>query len=55
VGGSGKDTFDAGAGNDVVNSRDGVRETIVCGSGRDKLIADRLDIARGCESISRRG
>jgi hypothetical protein len=55
VGGSGKDTFDAGAGNDVVNSRDGIREKVVCGSGRDKLTADRLDIARGCEAISGKG
>ena len=41
-------------GNDRVLARDGRRETIVCGSGRDSVVADRTDrAARDCERVTR--
>jgi dipeptidyl aminopeptidase/acylaminoacyl peptidase len=51
--GAGADTVVAGDGDDVINSVDGVRDVIVCGAGRDRLTADRLDVARGCEVVTR--
>jgi RTX calcium-binding nonapeptide repeat (4 copies)/Thrombospondin type 3 repeat len=48
-GGPGKDTYDAGGGNDTLKSKDGVRETVVCGAGRDAVIADPSDRLQGCE------
>jgi hypothetical protein len=55
VGGTGRDTIEGGPGNDLVESRDGVRDVIRCGTGRDTVIADRLDwISRDCERSRRR-
>lgn len=57
VGGAGRDSFDAGPDNDRVNSRDGIRETVRCGPGKDRVLADRSDRLFGCESaqVPRRG
>ena len=58
VGGDGKDTldgrggidrFDAGSGDDVVYSKDGRKESVVCGIGRDAADADKGDRLVGCE------
>lgn len=55
TGGSGTDRFSAGAGADRISARDRRRETITCGSGRDVVVADRVDrVARDCERVSRR-
>jgi hypothetical protein len=36
--------------------RDGIRDRVNCGSGRDTVTADRKDkIARNCERVTRRG
>jgi hypothetical protein len=54
VGGPGHDTFRGGPGRDRITSRDGVRDTVSCGDGRDLVVADWLDvIARGCEIVRR--
>ncbi len=54
-GGKGRDRLDGGAGNDAIYARDGVRDVIRCGTGRDRVEADRGDsVARDCESVSRR-
>ena len=53
--GAGHDAIDGGPGNDTINSVDGVRETVICGSGRDTVRADRVDRLRGCEKITRVG
>jgi RTX calcium-binding nonapeptide repeat (4 copies) len=53
-GGSGDDSYSAGAGNDTIDSRDGVAETIGCGSGRDSVRADRRDHVVRCERVKRR-
>ena len=39
-GGAGADILIGGAGNDVIRARDGVRDRISCGPGRDRVIAD---------------
>jgi Ca2+-binding RTX toxin-like protein len=55
TGGPGLDLLEGGAGNDTINARDGQRDTIRCGTGKDTVNADRKDtIARGCEKIVRR-
>lgn len=55
-GGSGSDRISSGAGNDRISARDGRRDQINCGSGRDGVAADRSDrVARNCERVSRRG
>jgi Ca2+-binding RTX toxin-like protein len=48
-GGPGTDTFIGGAGNDTINSKDGRRETVNCGKGRDRVKADKRDKLKGCE------
>jgi hypothetical protein len=48
------DTADAGAGADVVDARDGSADTVDCGSGTDRLLADWLDAAvPSCERLRR--
>lgn len=55
IGGPGRDDLDGGSGNDRIEARDGVRDIIFCGSGRDVVIADRRDSIRDdCERVSRR-
>ncbi len=54
-GGPGADRFSGGAGADRISARDGRRERISCGSGRDIVTADRNDrVARDCERVTRR-
>ncbi len=54
-GNSGKDRIAGGTGNDRIFARDGRRDRgIVCGKGRDTVIADRADpVARDCERVRR--
>jgi hemolysin type calcium-binding protein len=53
-GGAGVDVFDAGAGIDDMKARDGVAESIVCGSEADTVEADYNDTANGdCEVVNR--
>ena len=55
TGGVGRDTLHGRAGNDVLNARDGRRDRVVCGPGRDRVLADRADsVARDCERVARR-
>ena len=55
TGGAGADNLQAGPGNDTVNATDGRRDRVSCGSGRDRVKADRSDTVAGdCESVSRR-
>jgi Ca2+-binding RTX toxin-like protein len=61
VGGRGPDRFDlfegargrdlifAGPGPDQINSRDSRRDIVRCGTGLDRVQADRQDRVRGCE------
>lgn len=49
----GFNAFDAGRGNDYVNARNGIRELVLCGRGRDRALVDRRDRVRSCERLSR--
>jgi N-acetylglucosamine-6-sulfatase len=52
--GSGHDVVRGGSGNDHLFTRDGVRDRILCGSGRDRVLADWFDrVAFNCERVSR--
>ena len=52
--GSGRDVLDAGAGNDTLRARDGQRDLVRCGPGRDLAVVDRRDIvAPDCETVRR--
>lgn len=53
-GGVGRDRIDGGAGNDVIYARDRARDVVRCGTGRDRVVADRSDVLVGCERVSRR-
>ncbi|MEA2375588.1 MAG: hypothetical protein QOD53_2051 [Thermoleophilaceae bacterium] len=52
-GGPGKNKIDGGSGNDRIDSRNGVKEKVRCGKGRDTVRADRKDKLRGCERVRR--
>lgn len=53
-GGKGTNSISAGPGNDVIDSANGRSERILCGSGRDRVRADRSDTLKGCERVRRR-
>ena len=55
MGGSGRDRLDGGAGNDQLSARDGARDIVACGAGRDSGLLDRLDRPTGCEAGTARG
>jgi Ca2+-binding RTX toxin-like protein len=53
-GGLGKDIVSGGPGNDLVLARDGVRDRVYCGLGKDRVTADALDrTERDCETVRR--
>jgi hypothetical protein len=55
IGGPGRDLLIGGPGNDVISARDGQRDRVRCGTGRDRVLADRRDaVARDCERVIRR-
>jgi Ca2+-binding RTX toxin-like protein len=52
--GAGADTIFGGPGTDVIRARDGVKDVIDCGSGRDTVYVDRHDrVATNCERVHR--
>jgi Ca2+-binding RTX toxin-like protein len=55
VGGSGKDLIRGGAGADLIRVADGTKDRVLCGGGRDKVKADRVDNLKGCERVLRVG
>jgi len=53
-GGPGADRISGGTGKDTIRSKDGIKDRVVCGAGRDTVISDRKDtVARSCERIRR--
>jgi len=48
---AGGDVILAGRGNDAIHARNGHRDTVDCGPGRDTVWADRSDTLRGCEIV----
>jgi Ca2+-binding RTX toxin-like protein len=51
VGGPGVNAYDGGPGRDAIDARNGKRELVRCGSGRDRVRADRRDRLRDCERV----
>jgi len=51
VGGSNTDLIKGGSGNDSIFSRDGVRDVVDCGPGRDVVGVDLRDRVSGCEDV----
>ena len=43
--------YTGGAGRDNITSRNGIREIVSCGPGRDQVRADQDDRLRGCERV----
>ena len=55
AGGKGADKLGGGGGNDRIKARDGERDRVRCGPGRDRVTADRADrVSRRCERVRRR-
>ncbi|MEA2307865.1 MAG: hypothetical protein QOI65_151, partial [Thermoleophilaceae bacterium] len=51
-----KDTYEGGAGDDEIFSRDGLRDTVKCGSGQDVAKVDSADkVSSDCEQVIRIG
>lgn len=50
-GGRGRDRMRGGRGPDRLLARDGVRDVVNCGPGRDLADVDRFDFVRGCETV----
>ena len=54
VGGSEVDRLFGGRGSDLIRARDGWRDSISCGPGRDTVVADAIDlVAADCEVVRR--
>jgi hypothetical protein len=47
-----RDLLLGGTGNDAINARGGGRDVVDCGPGRDAVLKDRIDVARGCEFLN---
>lgn len=55
IGGPGRDVMIGKGGRDVFKARDGKRDKIDCGPGKDKVFADRKDkVKRNCQKVKRR-
>jgi hypothetical protein len=52
-GGLGNDFISGGPGNDTIHARDGHRDGVDCGPGRDVAFVDPVDLVRGCERVVR--
>jgi Ca2+-binding RTX toxin-like protein len=52
-GGSGRDVLLGGPGRDVLRARDGQRDLVEGGAGRDRAIADRVDRVRSAARVTR--
>lgn len=53
-GGRGHDRISGGRGNDHIFVRDGERDRVTCGPGRDTVRADKRDaVAKDCEKVAR--
>jgi Ca2+-binding RTX toxin-like protein len=45
-GGAGQDVLSGGAGADALRAREGLRDAVACGTGRDVAVIDELDVLR---------
>src|SRR5690606_27651849 len=51
VTGAGSTVVRAGGGNDVVEAWNGATDTVDCGDGADRVVADVADVLTGCETV----
>ncbi|MGE3286332.1 MAG: hypothetical protein AB7J32_09545, partial [Pseudonocardia sp.] len=51
-GGPGRDGVRGGAGDDVIDVKDGEIDLVDCGPGRDEVVADLLDVVANCENVT---
>jgi CSLREA domain-containing protein len=51
AGGAGRNVYRGGAGKDTILARNGKRESIDCGAGKDRATVDRADRVKGCETV----
>jgi hypothetical protein len=49
---AGTDRIDGGSGNDSIDARNGRRDRVICGTGNDRVRADRIDRLNGCERVT---
>jgi Ca2+-binding RTX toxin-like protein len=54
VAGTGRDQVYGSSGNDLIDVRDGSRDVVSCGPGRDTVVRDRRDVLRNCERTASR-
>ena len=53
-GGVNEDEIHGGAQDDRITATDGEKDTIYCGTGKDKVTADKIDVvASDCESVKK--
>lgn len=52
-GGPGADKMFGGTGNDRLQARDGTRDLVDCGPGRDTAVIDNIDVVKSCEIVKR--
>jgi Tol biopolymer transport system component len=52
TGGSGADRLFGGPGSDTIYAADGERDTVDCGAGRDRVVADSFDKVVNCEVVA---
>jgi metallophosphoesterase (TIGR03767 family) len=52
---AGQDRAIGGRGRDKIDARDGERDEVRCGKGRDFAKADKVDVVKGCETVRRSG
>jgi Ca2+-binding RTX toxin-like protein len=50
-GGSGRNTYRGGTGKDTILARNGKKESVDCGAGKDRATVDRADTLKGCETL----
>jgi RTX calcium-binding nonapeptide repeat (4 copies)/WD40-like Beta Propeller Repeat len=51
--GAGRDSVYGGSGKDTIQARDGERDAIDCGAGRDTVVVDKTDVVKRCETVKR--
>jgi uncharacterized delta-60 repeat protein len=51
--GAGRNVIRGGSGNDRISARNGARDVVNCGTGRDRATVDRVDRVTACEVVSR--
>jgi hypothetical protein len=54
IGGPDKDRLIGGAGDDRIEARDGERDVVKCGPGKDVAFVDKKDEVKGCEKVRRK-